>query len=129
MACCIVIGLLIATVRRAWFALLPSRAPVEPGFAPPARRPAPGVPAAPAPAERQSRPTPRDGDDTRRPGTPLIAAGAAWLLGTEVAAHVLHLLPHSDLLHAPGPLAIATGLALRGGLRLPRPFPRPLPTR
>jgi hypothetical protein len=41
MACCIAIALLIGLVRRAYFKVFPSRAPVERAFAPPARRPAP----------------------------------------------------------------------------------------
>jgi hypothetical protein len=46
MACCLAVALVIAVVRAVWFRLFPARRPVRPGFAPPARRPAPGpVPA------------------------------------------------------------------------------------
>lgn len=126
MACCIVIALLITGVRRAWFALLPSRRPVVRAFAPPARRPGPGSPttgvrpeapygssgAHAAPADRAAPGV--------RGGTALIAVGLAWFVGTEVTAHVLHLIPHSDLLHAPGPLLVSAGIPLRAGLWAPR---------
>jgi hypothetical protein len=42
MACCLAVALVIAVVRAVWFRLFPARRPVRPGFAPPARRPAPG---------------------------------------------------------------------------------------
>jgi hypothetical protein len=42
MACCLAVALLIAVVRGAWFRLFPARRPARAGFAPPARRPAPG---------------------------------------------------------------------------------------
>ena len=73
--CCIVIALVIGLGRRVWFGLVPGAHPAEPGFAPPAARPAPG-PARPA----QPGPGPR-----ARPATtsswrgllPFVAAGAA----------------------------------------------------
>ena len=58
-------------------------------------------------------------------GTGLVIAGVAWLAASEVAAHVLHIVEHSDVLHAPGPIAVAIGLALRGGLAPKRLLPRP----
>jgi hypothetical protein len=42
MACCLAVALVIAVVRAAWFRLFPAHRPVRAGFAPPARRPAPG---------------------------------------------------------------------------------------
>ena len=50
MVCCLALVVLIAAARRAWFALPGTGEPQEPGFAPPARRPAPGAEAA-SPAE------------------------------------------------------------------------------
>ncbi len=50
MACCAALALLLGLVRGAWFRLFPGRRPAEPGFAPPARRTAGGMPpAAPVP--------------------------------------------------------------------------------
>lgn len=46
MGCCIAIALVIALVRKAWFALVPGGAPPDPMFAPPARRNADGSPVA-----------------------------------------------------------------------------------
>lgn len=43
MACCLAAAMVIALVRRTWYRLFPSRAPIELMFAPPARRPAPGI--------------------------------------------------------------------------------------
>jgi len=43
MACCLAVALVIAVVRAAWFRLFPARRPARAGFAPPARRPAPGL--------------------------------------------------------------------------------------
>jgi hypothetical protein len=43
MACCVALGLVVAVVRDGWRRLRPGAAPVEVGFAPPARRPAPAV--------------------------------------------------------------------------------------
>jgi len=59
-------------------------------------------------------------------GTGLVIAGVAWLAVSELDAHVLHVVEHSDVLHAPGPIAVAIGLALRGGLTPARLLPRPL---
>jgi hypothetical protein len=59
------------------------------------------------------------------PGTALIVAGVAWLAVSELDAHVLHVVGHSDVLHAPGPIVVAIGLALRGGLAPARFVPRP----
>jgi hypothetical protein len=42
-ACCVALGLVVAVVRDAWRRLVPGAAPVEVGFAPPARRPGPVV--------------------------------------------------------------------------------------
>ncbi|HZE66593.1 MAG TPA: hypothetical protein VE081_08195 [Sporichthyaceae bacterium] len=42
MACCLAVALVIAVVRAAWFRVFPARRPARGGFAPPARRPAPG---------------------------------------------------------------------------------------
>jgi hypothetical protein len=42
-ACCVALGLVVAVVRDAWRRLRSGAAPVEVGFAPPARRPAPDV--------------------------------------------------------------------------------------
>src|SRR5437763_3061400 len=128
MGCCIAIALVIGVVRTAWFKLFPSRAPVHMAFAPPARRPAPGAEvwtdhdrrpnAASAPAAAPARSPRRSSVIGRAPacGTALVIAGVAWLAVSEVAAHVLHIVEHSDVLHAPGPIAVAIGLALRGGL-------------
>lgn len=127
MGCCIAIALVIGVVRTAWFKLFPSRAPVQMTFAPPARRAAPG------PEVRTDRDTKRGdtaatvADDVtrRRParGSGLVIAGVAWLAVSELAAHVLHVVGHSDVLHAPGPIAVAIGLALRGGVAPARLFP------
>jgi len=187
MGCCIAIALVIGAVRTAWFKLVPSRAPVQMAFAPPARRPAPGAevrtdrdrrpplarPAAPVPSRgsswtqglvalafalgayaatmalasgagliESSRPvgawlafavtltaaaTVVVGITGRAParGTGLIIAGVAWLVASELDAHALHVVAHSDVLHAPGPIAVAIGLALRGGLAPVRLVPRP----
>jgi len=42
-ACCLAVALVIAVLRAGWYRLAPGRRPVRAGFAPPARRPAPGV--------------------------------------------------------------------------------------
>lgn len=59
MGCCIAIAFVIALVRRAWFAVVPGRAPTEALFAPSARRPAPGEVAPPSerPAPAPARST------------------------------------------------------------------------
>ncbi len=115
MGCCIAIALVIASVRRIYFAVSWAGEPAAPDFPPPARRPAPGIdlPAivAPGPGASASR-----SFDLH---VFLIVAGAAWLLGSELVAHVLHLVPHSGLLHLPGPFAMLFGIGGRAGL-LPR---------
>lgn len=66
MGCCLLAALLIAGVRRAWFAVFPDRRPATATFAPAAARPAPGqvlVAAEPA----SSLPV-------RRVGLPMVAA-------------------------------------------------------
>jgi hypothetical protein len=108
MACCIAIALVVAMVRKGWYALLPGRRPPEPGFAPPAYRAGPGAEAAPRTPDR-SRPAPAPslpgrGRGSRR-GAVLLAAGAAWTGVSVLEMHVLHTL---HLGHG------AAGLAVHG---------------
>jgi len=61
-------------------------------------------------------------------GTPLILAGVAWLAVSELDAHVLGVVGHAGLVHAPGPIALSIGLALHAGLVPSRLVPRPSPS-
>jgi hypothetical protein len=64
----------------------------------------------------------------RASGTGLVIAGVAWFVVSELGAHVFHVVEHSPALHAPGPIALALGLAMRGGLRPLRLVLRPYPS-
>jgi len=93
-ACCLAVALVIAVLRAAWYRLVPGRRPARAGFAPPARRPAPGeagsVLAAPAAVAadlaRGSGSADRTGDPVpprvvparQRAGFALVVAGAGW---------------------------------------------------
>ena len=88
MACCLAVALVIAVLRAGWYRLLPGRRPARAGFAPPARRPAPGAAIMSAAAEpvRGSGPAERTGDPVpprvvparQRVGFALVVAGAGW---------------------------------------------------
>ncbi|KRB80412.1 hypothetical protein ASE01_02765 [Nocardioides sp. Root190] len=65
MACCAALAVVLGALRAVWFRLFPGRRPPEPGFAPPARRSADGLPLSP-PAATASAPPPRQ-QPTRRP--------------------------------------------------------------
>ena len=90
MACCLAVALVIAVLRAGWYRLVPGRRPARAGFAPPARRPAPGeavgsvaVAADPvrgsAPADRTGGPVPpRVVPARQRAGFALVVAGAGW---------------------------------------------------
>ncbi|WP_158276624.1 hypothetical protein [Paraconexibacter algicola] len=119
MGCCIAIALVLGALRPALARLMPGRFATAELLAPPARRPVPGTdpvvaPERPAVAPRPEAAGPRRARRLRRPTLPsaLIAAGFAWLLVTELLAHVLHVVAHSQLLHAPGPVLVVAGLAL-----------------
>lgn len=76
MACCAVLALLLGAVRGAWFRVFPGRRPAEPGFAPPARRSADGMPS--------SRPV-----VARAPLRPRIAGGLLLGVAYGAAAYAL----------------------------------------
>ena len=92
MACCLAVAMVIAVLRAGWYRLVPGRRPARAGFAPPARRPAPGeaagsvapaVAAVPvrgsAPADRTGEPVPpRVVPARQRVGFALVVAGAGW---------------------------------------------------
>jgi hypothetical protein len=75
MACCLALALVIGALRTAWFRVVRGTEPPRAGFAPPARRPAPGltptpVAVAPRPAPVAPGPVavaPRPVGDARRP--------------------------------------------------------------
>lgn len=58
MGCCIALALVIGLARMAWFRLTRRQPPSRAGFAPPARRAAPGGPTEPAPLTPGRRPEP-----------------------------------------------------------------------
>jgi hypothetical protein len=116
MACCLAVALVIAVVRAVWFRLFPARRPARAGFAPPARRPAPGPvpsgvvaagsadvgagavvvdggvavvgPSGSGPGERVGRPLPNRLASARgRPGSPLVD-GALGVAGYAATAEV-----------------------------------------
>lgn len=116
MACCAAIAAVIGLVRAAWFRLLPGRRPVEPTFAPPARRSADGSSpdhpssAAGAPARQRRRIT----------GSVLVgvAAGTAAYV---VAVTLLRTTPLVRTLDGPWlardvALVVLVGAALTAGL-------------
>lgn len=108
MACCLALVVLIAAARRAWFALPGTGEPQEPGFAPPARRPAPGAVAAP-PAEG-IRAAPRS-----VPPPAVAAAARGFVTGTWVymaALVLLAALGSAELSGAASPWAIRSALVL-----------------
>lgn len=116
MACCLAVALVIAVVRAGWYRLVPGRRPARAGFAPPARRPAPGeagavvatpatapatAPAAPSvaaavepvwgsdPAGRSGGPvSPRRVPARQRVGFALVLAGAGWTVVSAIAMGV-----------------------------------------
>ena len=94
MACCLAVALVIAVLRAGWYRLVPGRRPARPGFAPPARRPAPGAaiasvtgsPRGSGPADRSGDPVPpRIVPARQRVGFALVAAGAGWSVLSLVA--------------------------------------------
>jgi hypothetical protein len=92
-ACCLAVALVIAVLRAGWYRLFPGRRPARVGFAPPARRPAPGEAAVSVasmsaandpvrgsgPADRAGDPVPPRAVPARqRVGFALVVAGAGW---------------------------------------------------
>lgn len=84
MGCCVALAAVIAVVRRAWFAVVPHAAPATPGFAPPARRPAPGATASAAIVPVQARALDRGGD---RVAALFVLGGLAWFVVGVVGMH------------------------------------------
>jgi hypothetical protein len=87
--------MVIAVLRAGWYRLAPGRRPARAGFAPPARRPAPGVAVAPAVVEplrgsgQAGEPAPpRRAPVRHRVGFALVVAGAGWSVLSVLAMHV-----------------------------------------
>jgi hypothetical protein len=66
MACCAALAVVLGALRAVWFRLFPGRRPPEPGFAPPARRSADGLPS-PAPPAAATPAPPRRQQPAKRP--------------------------------------------------------------
>ena len=102
--CCIAIALIIGIGRRGLYAPAPGRRPVDPGFAPPASRPAPGG--------AQERPAPGGAPDTSSPVAPTPAPEPS------LTARVL-------AFAAVGAAVYAAGVAALGALGIATAAPHP----